>query len=682
MKRFIATLTLVTAFFATAYTTLAQAAEAEETQAKPAATVLKKIVVTATAEPEEHRNVTANLQVIDAEEIRRSGAFNLSGLLRSRSSVMVREQPGNWTPITMRGFRTGKTINSTFGDTVQILIDGNRAGTGWIDNIPLAGIERVEILRGPAAVLYGSSSVGGIINIITKKGRGKPAGVIEAASGSNDFRSFSAGMSLGVDDDRFGFAVAGKQQGANDYNVGGAGLHRYKNTAYQKAGGAFTASFRPVEHSEINAVAIYNNVYDTGSPGDIYVYTSPYDSVKNEYSYGSLSYTSPTDKKMRINLNIYANENKYKFISPPHTFDYSSTGQIYGAKAVLGFTLPKVEEDLSLGNLALGSEYVHSRSMLNKAIYEPDFQTDVWSFFGEYTVDIGPVTMRAGLRYDYYTMEADAESNGNLISQARSRNFDHLTWSLGGIWHITEWLGLRTSVGTAYVPPTSLELVGDYYLSGARTRGNDKLKAQRSLTWDTGLEFDNFGFSSSISYFHTEYKDRIISVPSSILQNTTTYINQGRQYIAGLEFSLRYDGSIDVMGAPFNISPYFNMEYLTERTNRGGGSRTTRIEDLPEYTGSTGVNFSWRIFALDVNMEFVGRRLEQDYTSTMNYSTYEFERKTFDAFHVFNARFTVEPVEKLFVYAGVNNMEDKRYGYKPEYPMPGRTFYGGVRFEF
>jgi vitamin B12 transporter len=685
MKRVTATLILMSALAATAYAAPVQAAEAEETQEAPATAVLKKIVVTATAEPEEHRNATANLQVIDADEIRKSGAFNLSGLLRSRSSVHVYEQPGNMSPLIIRGFRTGKSNNSTFGDAVQILIDGNRSGTGMIDNIPLAGIERVEILRGPAAVLYGSSSVGGIVNIITKKGRGKPTGAIEAAYGSNDFRSFSAGVSLGVDDDRFGFTVAGKQQGANDYNVGGAGLHRYKNTAYQKAGGVFTAGFRPVEHSEINAVGIYNAAYDMGTPGDVLSgYSTPKDSIKNKFSYGALSYISPTDKNVRININIYANENQYEYIDHGSSSRSIYIGQNLGARAILGFSLPEVEK-ISLGNLVFGSEYLHGRSKMHKTIYEPDFLTDVWSFFGEYTVDIGPVTLRSGLRYDYYTM--DAKSNEVLSSQARSRNFEYLTWSLGGLWHINEWLGLRASVGTAYVPPTSLQLVGNYtYINaawGTTTKyiGNDKLDAQKSLTWDIGLEFEKYKFIGSIGYFHTEYKDRITAVPSGVWPNPTVYnyINEGKQYVAGLEFNLRYDGSIDVMGVPFNISPYFNMEYLTERSNRGnrlGNDTTARTKYLPEYTGVAGINFAWRIFSLDVNMEFVGRQLTEDY------STPSYELKTFDAFNIFNARFTVEPVEKLFVYAGVNNMEDKRYGYKPEYPMPGRTFYGGVRFEF
>jgi vitamin B12 transporter len=679
MKKFIATLILLSAAFATAYPLPARAAEEEaavETREEPAAAVLRKIVVTATAEPEERRKVTANLQVIDAEEIRRSGAFNLSGLLRSRSSVMVREQPGNLTPLIIRGFSTGKSSNYTYGDGVQILIDGNRSGTGMIDNIPLAGIERVEILRGPAALLYGGASVGGVINIITKKGRGKPTGALEAAYGSNDFRSFSAGVSLGVDDDRFGFAVSGKQQGAGDYNIGGAGLHRYKNTAYQKAGGAFTASFRPVENSEINAVGIYNAVYDTGSPGDVLSgFSTPDDSVKNKYSYGALSYISPTDQKVRINLNLYANENRYKFISPnpdpDWSYENSYTGQTTGARAVLGLTLPEVG-DIHLGNLAIGSEYLHGRFWQSGDIGEPESLTDVWSFFSEYTADVGPVTLRAGLRYDHYTM--DAKSNETLASQARSRDFESFTWSLGGLWHITDWLGLRASIGTAYVPPTSMQLVGNYNANGTTYRGNDNLKAQKSLTWDTGLEFEKYGFSGSVGYFHTEYKDRITERTTGAYKD---YINQGKQYIAGLEFNLRYDGSLDFMGAPFHILPYFNMEYLTERSNSGnrlGNETTARIKYLPEYTGSAGVNFAWRIFALDLNMEFVGRQLTEDY------ATYEI--KNFDPFHVFNARFTVEPVEKLFVYAGVNNIEDKRYGYKPEYPMPGRTFYGGVRFEF
>ncbi|HEX68422.1 MAG TPA: TonB-dependent receptor [bacterium] len=146
---------------------------------------LEEVVVTATRESEEIQKIPATITVITEEEIKTSSAKNLGELLESELGIVVGDYLGN-----------GKTINVDirgFGETapsnVLVLVDGMRvnaidlSGVDWTQ-IPLERIERVEIVRGPGSVLYGDNAVGGVINIITRKGKGAPTFSLEGITGS------------------------------------------------------------------------------------------------------------------------------------------------------------------------------------------------------------------------------------------------------------------------------------------------------------------------------------------------------------------------------------------------------------------------------------------------------------------------------------------------------------------
>ncbi|MFN0318215.1 MAG: TonB-dependent receptor [Burkholderiales bacterium] len=131
-------------------------------------TVTEEVVITATRF--EERNPPAPmLQVIGAKEIEASGQRFLPDLLQQQSGISVRDNTG--TPdkqVDMRGFGVTGDQNTV------ILIDGQRltenelASANW-SAIPIDSVERIEIVRGSASVLYGAGATGGVINIITKK---------------------------------------------------------------------------------------------------------------------------------------------------------------------------------------------------------------------------------------------------------------------------------------------------------------------------------------------------------------------------------------------------------------------------------------------------------------------------------------------------------------------------------
>ena len=148
------------------------------------------IVVTGSREPLARHQVAADLVVIDAERIRNSGADSLEDLLRREAGLQLLRNggPGQGAGLSIRGASRGQTL---------LLIDGVRVGsatlgTPELDTLTLAGIERIEVLRGPGSSLYGADALGGVVQIITRRAGNKPALALRAAGGGYGAREASA----------------------------------------------------------------------------------------------------------------------------------------------------------------------------------------------------------------------------------------------------------------------------------------------------------------------------------------------------------------------------------------------------------------------------------------------------------------------------------------------------------
>lgn len=132
----------------------------------------------------------ASVRVIERAEIERSGAHSLIDVLRGQAGIQLRDVIGDGSRATpsLRGFGEN-AVNNTL-----ILVDGRRlnqpalAGAD-LNSVPLANIERIEILRGAGTVLYGDQAVGGVINIITRNPRRNEA-YVETTRGSHDLEAY------------------------------------------------------------------------------------------------------------------------------------------------------------------------------------------------------------------------------------------------------------------------------------------------------------------------------------------------------------------------------------------------------------------------------------------------------------------------------------------------------------
>jgi len=155
---------------------------------------IEPVVVTATRTASPAHEVLASVDVISREELLRQPAADLGDLLRMRAGVEVARLggPGQQTSLFLRG---------TESNHVLVLVDGVRInpgtiGSAAIQNIAPELIERVEIVKGPRSALYGSDALGGVINVITRRGTMNGTS-FQAGAGSYDTRNASFNTGIG-----------------------------------------------------------------------------------------------------------------------------------------------------------------------------------------------------------------------------------------------------------------------------------------------------------------------------------------------------------------------------------------------------------------------------------------------------------------------------------------------------
>ncbi|MDB5895439.1 MAG: TonB-dependent receptor, partial [Rhodoferax sp.] len=154
---------------------------------------LRATVVTATRTAQDITSLVADVSVVDREAIERSGAIGVADLLARLPGVEVARNGG-------QGSNTSVFLRGAESRFTAVFIDGIRVdsqatgGMSW-EQLPLARIERIEVLRGPAAAVYGSDAVGGVVQLFTRRGEGPAAPVVGIGIGSRGTRTAEAGVS-------------------------------------------------------------------------------------------------------------------------------------------------------------------------------------------------------------------------------------------------------------------------------------------------------------------------------------------------------------------------------------------------------------------------------------------------------------------------------------------------------
>ncbi|MDR0213772.1 MAG: TonB-dependent receptor [Comamonas sp.] len=444
--------------------------------------------------------LTADVTVIDAKQIERAAGSSLPELLQREAGLQMTSNGGlgKEASVFTRGTESRHTI---------LLVDGVRYGSAtsggpsWA-NIPLASIERIEVIKGPASSLYGSDAVGGVVQIFTKKGKdGKPFSPYASVTlGSQHYAQAAAGLS-------------GSQQGWNyALNAQRTTEHGFSSTNSKVAFGNYNPDRDPFRQSSLNASLGYElnsdwrvdgsmlysegiNHFDDG-PG-----VDTRSALRTQVSTASVTGRILKDWKSKFTIS--------------HSRDESNaidSAQAYNLPGLFATTQRQYQwqNDIATpaGLVVAGFERLEQE--VNSSTKYSVTERTVNSGFIGLTGEQGAHSWQANLRRD---------DN----SQFGSKN----TWGVGyGLRLNSQWR-VHASHGTSFVAPTFNQLYWPDY-------GSPDLKPEFGRNTDVGVTWSEGGHTVKLIYFDNRIRGYIA--------NTTKPENIPRSRIRG--WTLGYSGQL------------------------------------------------------------------------------------------------------------------------------------------
>lgn len=629
---------------------------------------LDEVVVTSGRVEEAKQEVTSHVTILDEATIERSSARTLNELLAEQALGHVHGYPGALSSIGIRGFRTETHGNDLLGH-VLILLDGRRIGTGNAARIPVRNIDRVEIVRGPAAVQYGSAAMGGVVNVITKQGQGKPNLLLEGMYGSNSFKE--GAVSLSGEANGLDAAVSVSGRSAGDYKTGEG--HRYLNTGYDRQDAvSLNLGYTPTPGHRIGIVHLYSDADRAGSPSyfsqnDLDDYT---DSMNRstDLSYEGVMLDGPLSWKLRW----FEGRDRTTWFdtveSNPDGFDAGIPSErdtkFRGAQA-------QISLDRDLYMVTAGFDWVGYRIDNTWLPRRTRYENPSGFLLGKVRLLDRRLILSGGLRYDDYEVEV-ADPAG------RTETDDRLTPRFGASFMLAEGLKLRANYGEAFVMPGADQLAADYVAFGRRQLGNPELKPETSRTLDCGIDYVRGAMEASFTWFMTSYKDKIEA--STTAGGDSTWANLGKASLNGLEAEISYD-----LGALFNwsweVRPELQAAYLTKYRDEVTGEDLLYMSDIAVSMGlivAYGDDFWARVQA-----SYWGPQSVEDWESG-RFPVPVVDKGGFTVVNLAAGKtlFKTERAGTVSARLEVKNLLDHSYDHVKGYPMPGRRIFGGLEWRF
>jgi vitamin B12 transporter len=622
---------------------------------------MEEVVVTAGRVKEKKKEITSNITIIDEEEIKNSSAKDLGELLTEKGIGHSQRYPGALNAIGIRGFRT-ETHGNDLEGRVLILVNGRRAGTGNTAKIMTKNIERVEIIRGPASVQYGSAAMGGVVNVITRQGKKKPTVFVEGLLGSYDCKKGSAGFSgkyKAVD-----FSAAFTTGSMNDYDT--ANGERYYNTGYnRKENSSLNLGYEFLPGNRIGVIYNYFDVDHAGNPSRLSV--NDLDNYKDTSNKSiDFIYDGGTpDGLFSWKARYFDGKDKDKWVTMPGGSVSSQTTDNKGAQAQVSYN----QEYLLL---TAGFDWVNYEIETTWDPKESEYDNPAGFLLAKARLFDKKLIITGGVRYDEYDVEMKRGQGG-------SRSDDHTSPRVGAAYLLTDWLKLRANYGEAFKMPSAKQMAGDFSTPGypmygippTHYLGNPNLKPEKSETYEGGIDFSYASFDSSLTYFHTDFKDKIQTYTTT--GGDESWENLGKAEIEGVEGNLSYDvGSL--FSWDYQVKPYVSFTYLTKYKDKEAD------EDL-KYTSDLHVSYGITVsdldgFSANLNLAYIGKQ-DITYPSTMTKGSF-----TVANFTISKKIIDSENYGGVTLRGEIQNLFDKDYSYVEGYPMPGRMFFLGLRYDF
>jgi vitamin B12 transporter len=522
----------------TALAALAALSGTAPAAAQEAVRTLPETVVTATGVPTDPARVAAGITVIGRRTIEERGYTTLAEALTAVPGLRIVQTGGTGQTATV-------FLRGTNSNHVLVLRDGvpqNDPSTpnglfNFGDDL-LDDVERIEIVRGPMAGIYGSSAIGGVINLITRRGAGAFNGAASLSGGTQ--RTVNGNLHAGGRFGAFDGVLAAGSLSTRGSNIVPPRVATSRGEADGLTAQAVTANIGAWLNEETRLGLIgrwrqngfgYDNIGSANST----IVDDP--NARGETALGSLHATATTLIAGRWRTGLSAAR-----IAEERTF----------RNLIDGIDPTAQRNDDSYKGWRTDLQWTNAVSLPSLGAFTAGAAT-----FGlQYTRDEAEVRVRSSNINGAFNQDVDARTGttggylglqgaildridlaGSLRHDAPEDFENSTTWRMGGVWRMPLPLPVRASAayGTGFRTPTLFDRFGT---DGFGFRGNPNLRPEKSEGWEAGLAVDlqagPLGLVTlSSTYFNTEIRDLIATQFSPVY----TQVNVGQADIEGVETS-------------------------------------------------------------------------------------------------------------------------------------------------
>lgn len=602
---------------------------------------LNEVVISAEKRVSPASSVSNSVSVITAEEIARTGKTSLYDILLGEQGVfMYRQgQEGGLTYGSIRGGNSNHLLVLLNGVRMNM---ANDPGNSFdFANINISTIERIEIVRGPQSVLYGSQALSGVVNIITKKNE---AGIsLNAEAGS--YGTFKGDVTAAGSVNNLRYSFNYNNARTSGFSAAGEKYGNTEKDGWKRQGADASIQWQSGETELSLSYRFMKSAADLdqfgGKGGDDPTYKG--DIEETAYK---LHFISPEFSGIKSNLALsyFRNFRKYKYdaLTP---FGDASTSNYDGNEFRFDW-----QNDVTLNKYAsitFGIDYTKQSAVseylstwYNSIFTEKSIGTT--GIYAQAKHKIGDLFFTAGVRHESHQQAGNA-----------------LTYSLGANYFIpATGTKLKATLGTGFKAPSLFYLYDPQY-------GNALLKPEQNKAIDAGFEqyvfAGNFVFSGT--WFKNDYTDlfgfdksfRAINIAAS----GTTGFEAAAQVFLPFSLSIKanytYTDAVDKSAG----SPDFDKQLLRRPKNKGSVTLT--------YTG---------IKAFNVNADVIitGEREDKDF------SLFPAQRITLSSYTLVNLAVVYSAYPGMELYARGFNLLNKEYEEVFGFANPKTSVFFGVRY--
>jgi len=593
------------------------------------------VVVTATRQAARANELLSDVSVIERADIENASSVETLGELLSREGGIEFSSlgaPGSSSSIYIRGANAGHTL---------LLIDGVRVGSATtgvptFSALPLAQIERIEILRGSASSLYGSDAIGGVIHVITRKGSGPSQISADVSIGSYGTREANASVSGQAKALHYSLSVGAlASDGFNSINSSANPYYNVDKDGLRRNSAAAQVSVDLAQGHEVGVQAFYSrnrNDYDGYYNDAAWNPVAAYDfhsksTVESYAAYVKNRLSANWTSLLRVGRSI---DDSQDYDSPTTRSDYRT----YQDQLVW-----QNDIRLPVGSLLLAAETL-TQKVDSSATYTERERT-IDSFLAGWTGNVGSHRLQLNLRNDHNS-QFGTETTGSAA----------YGYQIDAAWRA------RVALSTGFKAPS----FNDLYFpdDSAMGGGNPNLKPESSRNREIGLNYEKGLARASVTLYRNDIEDLIQwaaddpSDPYSPWHPTN--VSQAR--LEGLTLSGRYQwGDVSLRGS-FDLQSDKNQatdKYLVLRARQHGTLGFDHV--LGRLSWGADVLASGARYNDPANTNRLG-----GYATVSLYADYRLEHG-------------------LTLFAKAGNVFDKQYELREDYSTAGRTVFVGLRYQ-